>query len=88
MIAQANTAVDLLFVIAREVDPDYAEACLDSSCTNRPPSTPQEVFVSLLAGTALAINASGLCDPSPSTDDVLLDHAFIYLREHGWQVPQ
>jgi hypothetical protein len=58
----ANTLVDSLISLARQVDPEYSEACLDSGNTNPAPVSDAERFVRLLHHTALVVNGSGLCD--------------------------
>ena len=75
----ANRTVDLLGLLARIVDPVYAEECADSGCTNRPPETDAEKVVSLLSCLAQVINSSGMCDSG------MFEQFVNYPAEHGWR---
>lgn len=62
-IAQmANHLVNALHRLAETIDPDYAEECAESSCTNEEPTHSNDKVIRHLIHTAQMINASGLCD--------------------------
>lgn len=58
----ANHLVDSLHRLARAIDPDYADDCAHSKCTNVAPTDPNDKVIRHLIHTAEMINASGLCD--------------------------
>lgn len=49
--------IDALVSQARDLDPEYADACADSCNTNEEPTTPEQRIVAELISTALMLNA-------------------------------
>lgn len=60
--ARASIAIGILWELAQATDPDYSEACGDSSLSNDIPRNDRERFVRLCHKASLEINASGFCD--------------------------
>lgn len=77
----ANSTVGSLALLARRIDPAYAEACMDSGCTNPGPVTDAEKIVSLLMCVGHVLNASGMCDTGH------FEQYVDYPGEHGWRLP-
>lgn len=79
IVHQTNRLIDALGSLAREIDADYSEACLDTVVTNRAPITERERLVSMLHAAAYTLNGSGLAD----RDSVCLPPTFIdYGADH------
>jgi hypothetical protein len=84
----ANDVVNALGRLARLVDEDYHEACLDTSMTNRPPVCDREALVSLFEGAAHVANF--LTDPDSWGDfdeEPGVRVPWGYLTGHGWGLP-
>lgn len=62
LVSAANDVVNALSRLARMVDPDYAEACLDTVMTMERPTTDAQRVVFDLQAVGFMLNASGLCD--------------------------
>lgn len=58
----ANVTVDNLHKLAETIDPDYAEECAVSGCTNERRIDPNGSMVFDLIYMAIMLNVAGLCD--------------------------
>jgi len=63
----ANNLIGDLHRLAEAIDPEYAEECADSACTNVNPINSNDKVVRHLVHTAQMINASGLLEIPDNT---------------------
>ena len=77
----ANNLIGDLHRLAEAIDPEYAEECADSGCTNVRPTSSNDKVVRHLVHTAQMINATGLLDipkDTPCVGCLLHKHPLAY----------
>ena len=63
----ANSIINNLYKLARQIDSEYAEECVETSCTNLKPTNTNDKIVRHLIHTGEMLNASGLLDLPENT---------------------